>query len=270
MFKYLSILISLTLGMHSVISAQIISSERRIEWTPGIPGGIPEINSPIVNILDYGADSSGVNNSRNAIVAAMNALPSSGGVVHMPAGTYRIGSKISIGKNKVVFRGDGNKTKLLMDFSGDSFEIITYMRGTWQNLISGFQKDSITVTVADGTKFIVGQFAEIEQENDPDIMYTDPEWNQSWSENSVGQLFEVESVDGNKVTFKLPIHFNFSSELNVRIRPQGFVKNVGFENFYIEKLKAGDHTFIFKNTAYCWIKNVESYHTRRSHVHNTS
>ena len=253
-----------------VTTGQIIPGDRRIEWSPGIENGIPEITAAIRNVLDYGADSTGVNDSRSAFITALNSVPYQGGVVFVPAGSYKISSTITIGKNNVVVRGQGKKTKILMDFSGDCFRVETYRRGDWQNVSAELIKDSVTVTVPDGTKFSAGQFAEIQQENDPQVMYTRSKWNQSWAQNSVGQLFEVKGVEGNRVTFKTPLHISFSERLNPQIRPQDFVRNVGFENFYIQKLEAGGHTFSFKNAAYCWIKNVESYHTRKSHVNLTS
>lgn len=251
----------------TISNSQIISNDRRIEWNPGLENGIPEITGPVKNVLDYGADKTGVNNSRNAFISAINALSSQGGVVFVPEGNYKISSTITIGKNNVVIRGEGKNSKLLMDFNGDCFRIETYQRGDWQNLNTDLSKDTTTIRVPNGLKFKVGEFAEIQQENDAEIMYTKTDWIQSWAENAVGQLFEVKSVNGNEVTFKTPLHHNYSANLKPVIRPQNFVKNVGFENFYIEKLVSGEHTFAFKNAANCWIKNVESYHTRRTHVY---
>jgi hypothetical protein len=251
-------------------SSEIIPNERRIAWNPGVPGGIPKTTGPVKNILDFGADPTGKSDSHNAITQAINALPSDGGVVYIPEGTFLVKSKISITRSKVVIRGAGWKSKLLFESNGDCIEVITYQRGTWQSLPVGASKNSLVLTVEDGTLFTPGKFAEIEQENDADLMYTDPDWIVSWAEQSVGQLFEVESVMSNEVTFTTPVNYNFSTELNARVRPQGFITHVGLEDFYIEKLVAADHTIIFKNAAYCWVRNIESNHTRRTHVHQTS
>ena len=216
-------------------SEQIIPGNRQINWNPGIPGGIPDVTGPIENIVDHGADPTGIHDSKRAITSAIGALPASGGVVFIPQGTFRIGSKISIRRDRIIFRGTGQKSKLFVESDGDCIQIATYQRGSWQRLPDGATKDSITVTVEDGSKFTPGQFAEIEQDNDSLLMYTKPEWIQSWAENSVGQMLEIEGVLGNKITFKSPVHFDFRGDLNARIRPQGLVKHVGFEDLYIEK-----------------------------------
>lgn len=258
--------------LHPVFSQDtiIIPDERRIQWNPGIPGGIPEITGPVNNILDYGADPSGKTDSKNAITQAIAALPSDGGIVYIPEGTFLVGSKISITRNNLVLRGEGWKSKLLFESNGECIEVVTYQRGTWQSLPEGALKGSLVLTVEDGTQFIPGKFVELEQENDSILMYTDPDWIVSWAEQSVGQLFEVESVEGNKVTVTAPVNHDFRTGLNAQIRPQGLIQHVGLEDFYIEKLVADGHTIVFKNTAYCWVRNIESNHTRRTHVHQTT
>ena len=222
------------------------------------------------NILDHGADPKGINDSREAVMHAIKALPESGGVVYIPEGTYLIGSKLTIDRGNVVFRGDGRTSELLIGSRGNCIEITGYSRSAWQSLPDGVIKGSISIKVEDGSMFTPGQFAEIEQDNDSVLMYTSPEWDQSWAQNAVGQFLEVDRVSGNEVTFKAPVNFNYSVELNSRIRPQELVRNVGFEDLYIEKMVARGHTIAFRNTAYCWIRNIESNHTRRSHVNVTA
>lgn len=253
------------------ISAEILTPDRMTVWDPGVPGGISVPSENIINVIDFGADSTGKADCKDAITRAIEAVPSEGGVVYFPAGSYYFSGTISIGKNNVVIRGDGyDKTKLLHDHTGLCFDVVAYKRGQWQNLPGGFTKGSKTVTVDDGSKFTVGAFAEIQQTNDPALMYTDQAWIQSWADNAVGQLFEVVNVEGNSVTFRTPLHYDVRSDLSPQIRPQGFVRGVGFENFYIERLQEGNSTFQFKNAAYCWVRNIESYHTRKSHITNNT
>jgi parallel beta-helix repeat protein len=48
-----------------------------------------------LNVKDFGALGNGISDDRKAIQDAINAVPSAGGTVLIPAGTYRIGSSIS-------------------------------------------------------------------------------------------------------------------------------------------------------------------------------
>ncbi len=138
--------------------AEIIPSGNRTTWSPGIPGGIPEIAGPVRNVMDYGGDPSGVDDSSGPLIAAIAGLPAEGGVVLLPQGTFRLTSKISISKDNIVIRGEGvDKTRIICDHTDNCFEVITYRRGDWQNLVTGFEKGSNTITVADGKTFTPGQ-----------------------------------------------------------------------------------------------------------------
>ncbi len=263
-YIYLTVLVSV-LSLH--LNAQIIPDERRINWNPGIPGGIPQVNEPVENVMDYGADSSGKTDSYEAFITAIDKLPSAGGVLYIPEGTYRLKSTLGIDKSNVIIRGAGKGvTKLMSEASGVSIRVGSGMAGDWQKIRSGHHKGSSRIEVENGSAFSGYSFIEIQQENDSSIMYTRETWIQGWAENSVGQVLKISGVDGNKISLKTPLHHTFSEKLNPVARPVQMVKNVGIEDLYIEKLMPVNHTVFFHHTAYCWMQNVESYMTKRSHV----
>ena len=257
----------LVIGFNSSAFPQVIPDDRRIIWSPGIPGGIPEISGPIANVVNFGADISGKKDSHQAFMKAMNSLPESGGVVFIPSGTYRIDSVILVKKSNIVFRGSpSNVPKLLSFAKGNSIVIIASQKGFWEKPVSGYVKNSNTVKVANPLYFRSYKFAEIRQENDSLLMYTNPEWKQGWAENSVGQIFQIDSLRNNTLFLKKSLNITFAAAQKPMIRPIEMVINTGFENLYIEKMVADGHTFHFENTAFCWMRGVESYHTRRTHV----
>lgn len=253
----------------STVVAEIIPADRRTDWSPGIPGGIPIITNPVANVISFGADPTGSADSTQAFDDALASLASTGGVLFMPTGSFLLSNIIVVKNSGIVVRGEGaKKTKIMSTADTAVIGASITDRGKWQSLIGGYQKGSTNVLVENGDLFTIGEFAEIEQDNDPDLMYTDPDWDQPWSKNSVGQLFEVVDVQSNNVILRRPLHYNVRSDLNPKIRPQRFVTHAGFESFYVEKLNKNGHTFFFKNAAYCWVKDVESYHTYKAHVFN--
>lgn len=60
-----------------------------------------------LNVLAYGADSTGSSDSTTAIQAAVSALTSAGGVIYFPTGTYKVSSTITISIAGVTLQGDG-------------------------------------------------------------------------------------------------------------------------------------------------------------------
>lgn len=263
----------IVLCLSTIVSAEILPSSRRIDWGPGIPGGIPE-PAVSVSVADHGAAADGVTDDHDAFAAAIDALPSAGGAVLVPEGTYLIGSTISL-PSGVVLRGEGaDKTRLHFSQSDGStcIEAITYQRGEWVDAVSGYTPGSTELVVADGSSFQAGGFAEIQQDNDPAVMYTDSKWSQSWAEGSVGQILVIDKVNGNTLTLATPLYSTYRAELNPVVRSQGLVEKAGVEKLFVKKTvpDADGSTFHFKNTAYCWVREVESDHTRKSHVNVTA
>lgn len=261
-------LLSVGVGLSTVQAGQgMIPSSRRINWQPGIPGGIPAV-PVVVNVKNapYNAVGNGVADDTAAIQNAINAVSGSGAVL-LPAGTYKITAKLAM-KSGVVLRGAGpDLTHLIVNHSSPAIEFLTYQRGAWQSLTGGYTKDSTVVTVANGSLFTVGKYAEIQQDNDPALMYTQSFWNQSWATAAVGQVFKVVAVNGNQVTLSPALHINYSAGLNPVIRPQGLLENAGVEDLHIKRLDTSENSiFVFQNTARSWVRNVHSELARKAHI----
>ena len=129
-------------------------------------------------------------------------------------------------------------------------------------------KGSQAITVANASSFSVPTFAEIQQTNDPAVMYTNPGWDASWAQDAVGEIIRVVGKSGNQLILEEPLHFSYDPAMNPRVRTQGFIEWVGVEDLYIERLDTRDaNTILFKNVSYAWVRGVESAWTYRSHVY---
>jgi hypothetical protein len=275
-FPFLTISLSFVIGIFLSwipVSAQIIQPARMVDWSiAGYPGIIPDV--PIViNVKAFGAIGDGISNDHAAIISAIDAA-STPGAIFLPEGRYRINDTLQL-KEGTVLRGAGaGKTFLECDLGGTAkncIEILTYRRGEFVAIQSGLEKGSTTLVVANASAFKAGDIAEIQQENDPQIMYTRPEWNESWAQNAVGQFVRILSVEGNTLTLDRPLHIDFNPALNPVIRTNGLIANVGIEDLHIQRLDAGDgHTILIKNAIDSWVRRVESAYTYRSHVNVAS
>ena len=251
------------------IPAEILSPERKIEWQPGIPGQFPE-KIYTVNVMDFGAVRDGVTDDHPAFVEAIAALPEEGGIVFIPAGHYFLHNTVTIDRG-ILLRGEGpDQTHLTFDLGdadSDCILIVKYSRGDWIHLQSGYVKGSRKLVVEDVSPFLVGQFVEMQQDNDPECMlsswFYDP-----WGHNAVGQINIVEAIQGDTLFLDRDIYFSYKAELNPMIRSQGFVQYAGIEKMRLDRADQGDGQIIHvKNAAFCRIHDVETFNATRSHVY---
>ena len=84
------------------LTSEIIPAERRINWSPGIPGGIPE---NYTRVDCPAATGNGTTDDLAAINACLSGT-TAGNYVYLPAGTYRTTGTINI-PSGVVLRGAG-------------------------------------------------------------------------------------------------------------------------------------------------------------------
>jgi Pectate lyase superfamily protein len=258
-------------------SFTLIPAERLTEWNPGIPGGIPA-RTTVCATVEASKLGNGAQDATAAIQTAIDACPI-GQVVQLSAGDFKIASSIRIHKG-IVLRGQGpEKTRLKMPV-GTNANLITV--GTlWFKLV---QSTNLTADAVKGTRAAVlaknpgltkGELVTIDQLANPEIT----EWgakspagdpSRTWftrPDRPVGQVMEVESVKGNKVTFTTPFHLDFQPKYEAQLsRFAQFengpvvpaVKYAGVEDLYVYGGSGGQGNILLTGAAYSWIRNVES------------
>jgi len=192
------------------------------EWRPGLENRVP-FSPPVHSVMDFGAVGDGVADDSAAFQDALDSLPETGGVVLVPPGTYLLGSTIHL-SDGAVLRGSGaSNTHLRFDLGGrndSAIEIVTYDRGPWVDAESGYQKGSTEIAVSNAASFTVPTFAEIQQTNDPSVMYTNPLWDQWWAQDAVGEIVRVVGRVDDRLTLKDPLRFAYDPAMNPIIRSQ--------------------------------------------------
>lgn len=264
------IIIFFSFGSHVLAQNPILPANQQIDWSiAGIPGGIPDFPNSL-DVTDFGAVGDGVTNDLPAFQAAINAAPDST-AVFVPAGNYRLNGTLVLNNDHTVLRGDCpvGSTKLLFHLSGSILAIqITHANAENldQVLNNSLPKGTTSFILNDATGYTVGKYAEIRQDNDPALMYTDPAWDVPGAATSVGQLFKVVAVNGNTITVDRPLFINYNTSLNPVMRPlNNMRRNVGVENLYLEMITPGNYNVFMRDAVNCWIRNVESKKTNKGH-----
>jgi Pectate lyase superfamily protein len=113
-------------GTGAVAIGAAATSSQAVAATVGTPDWI--------NVVSYGADPTGAADSTAAIQTAINALPATGGVLYLPAGTYKVSGTVTCTTVPVYFLGDGCwATTLEFAGTGDCVRIydpVTYSSRT--------------------------------------------------------------------------------------------------------------------------------------------
>ncbi|MEM9722891.1 MAG: glycoside hydrolase family 9 protein [Bacteroidota bacterium] len=243
---------------------------KRIDWSKaGYPGAFPSPSNEVDVVQAFGALPDGESDAGPAIQMALNSA-GPGTVVYIPEGTYKIRNTLKIPEGVILRGACSESTALRFDLatnSGPCIEVLTYEYGEYVSVSGGMEKGSNRIQVASTSGFSIGSYADIEQENDPTIMYTQERWNQSWAQNAVGQIVKIMGIEGNELIVSPSLHTTFSTNLNPRIRPTGLIEEVGIENMGIMRENTGaGETILIKNAANCWVKNVSSDFTVSNHV----
>jgi hypothetical protein len=257
-------------GMN-VACAEVIPPERLIEWRPGVEGGIPEV--PVeADVLEHGAAGDGVTDDAPAFRRAIASIEPPGAVL-VPAGSYLLRSGLSP-PSGVVLRGEGAHRSHLVFDAPDSRRPAIGMQGSWDGAArpvdGAVAAGARYVGLADTDGLAPGQMVYLSRQNDPDVMYTRPEWNTGWARRSVGRMLRVEAVEAGGVRLDAPLRLPYAAEFRPELRVVRPIVHAGLEGLHIRRLDHAEAQIVaIRMAENCWIRNCELDHCYRSHVYGS-
>lgn len=196
--SFLSFILHIT-----VFSQAPLDPINSVDWTlAGLDTNIP---SPVtsVNVLqDPAVVGDGVNDDGPGLQNLIS-QSSYGTELYFPAASYLIKNTLVL-KSGISFRGEcPSDSKLLFDLSssadpnGDCIQLLTFQYGSYVDIVGSYPRKVNSIQVSNSAGFTVGSYAEIQVDNDPAVMYTQANWNQSWAQEAVGQMVKVTQIVGN-------------------------------------------------------------------------
>ena len=276
MMKKATLALSLHLLGVTQLTAEIIPFDRRIAWSPGVRGDIPN-RTDIINVRQapYNATGNGTTDDWAAIQTAIHRAKV-GQVVYLPRGIYQIGAALSIGK-EITLRGDGPDNTTINYVGSSGIDILQSARrgrtGPPIAITNGNTKGSTTIAIASASAIAVNSYILITHDNITDLVRTSgPNEECHWCGNNIPfqamtQVNKVLAKNADTLTLERPLYFDYAN--SPVIKPLAMVENVGLEDLLVRRSNpnARDGSNISLNQcANCWVKNVKSDMAGHRHV----
>ena len=239
----------------------------KLDWQrAGFPGDTVPSYPIVKDITTFGANNTGATSTNAAFTAAVASLGGANGVIYFPPGNYLFTATLFL-RSGLILRGAGSgNTTLTFNLPGEGDLIrATGTAGASTPITTAVQQYSNQVTVTDPNIASMGSFVKIYQSNESSLI------NDSWADNTVGQIALLKSKSGNT--------FNFYTRHRRAIPLSGaptaqvlnMIKGVGIECLKIKRmdidLVANQTSNIFFNyAAFCWVKGVDSDSTNFAHI----
>ena len=229
---------------------------------------IPDVNHAVYDVTNYGAVPGDGLSDRAAVLAAVAAAEASGSpaVVFFPPGKFRLlepgdtdNGSIRISKNHIVIRGSGSGeggTEIFMNDRHDnpvgldySTPHLFYFLPGGPNKVdittvtTGGARGTKTFTVADASNLSPGQRVYLSMLNNstsvlerymgPYKSLTDHKpWDIYTSGVQVREVHEIESINGNQVTFVAPTKHEIIAADGWSLQTFGHLEGVGLEDIF--------------------------------------
>lgn len=240
--------------LHDFSYAGYRRGEAEIPANP--PGAVVDVTKP-----PYSADATGAADATAKIQSAIDAVGAAGGgVVYLPAGTYRVQPQgedkaaLWIHHSKVVLRGDGPAaTKLFNDSTQMRFKEVIRVspvgdhdhHWVWQGepgiaVTHDVPKPTKTLTLETAEGLSVGDWVVVRSDATPEFI-SDHGMTGTWTE-SVGGITlyrRIEAIDGATITIDIPTRYWMLKRDHVRVYTTiAHIEEVGVEELSIEMKKA--------------------------------
>lgn len=250
------------------LTAAFGASSVKLDWQrAGFPGDTVLSYPTIVDITAFGADNTGASSTNTAFTNAVNSLSGGNGVIYFPTGNYLFTNRITL-RSGLILRGTGSANTILTFNLGATSADLIFVQGSVgasTPVTSDVQQYSNRVTVTNPNIASAGSFVKIYQNNESSLI------NDSWADNTVGQISYLKSKSGNTFSFYTRHRRAIPLAGAPVAQALNMVKGVGIECLKIKRMDADptvDQTtnIRFNYAAFCWVKGVESDSANFAHV----
>ena len=242
---------------------------KTFNWNDAGFKGIKPTYSQSVSIMSFGGNNTNSASNNTALNNAIAALGTNGGTIYFPKGVYSFTGQVSFSRDSITLKGAGyDSTQLRFNLSGILNNCIN-ITGSQVNtdttsFASAGVRDSNWVNVLNAGVFSVGQWVYLQCGTGSNAYFND-----TWAYGSLGQILQIKTIVGNKITFNSPFRFYYKLALQPKIKKILPRKAIGFECMKVQRLDPTTQQtslFSFDKAVQCWISGIEGDSTNYSHV----
>ena len=206
-----------------------------------------------VDVRDHGAVGDGETDDTEAFRSALAALPDEGGVVLVPAGTWRLEQVLTIDRSGVVIRGEGEGTTTLLlpnsleevlgeaeqwSWNGGFVWAEPSSRGEALTAVSAAVRGETTLVVDDASSLSSGQLVEIRLMDDEAGtlgLHLHAEQNEAGTCDWQASLtfswpVRIASVEGSEVTLQQPLRLDARDDWTPTLYALPALEGLGIED----------------------------------------
>jgi hypothetical protein len=257
MIKEISSLVTATFLMLPcmALQGQVLPASRATDWTGAGLSSPPVYPVEVINILDFNADSTGVQPCDAAFSAAKSGITGLA-ILYFPSGTFRFESTLIL-PDSLILQGAGAESTFLQFDLGGSGNLISAtgsLTGTSTAVIEDGEAGQAFIRVSSTSGWQIGDVARLSKD-DQDLV------NDSWAFNTVAQIVKITGINNDTFMLDQPLRTSFPIVRNpvlAKIIPR---RRVGIECLSIKRLDVTttqSKNIHFQYAVDCWVKGVES------------
>lgn len=256
------IIIFLLVGQQCL--GQIISPERRVDWTKAGLSKIHVEPERIVTIEQFGGKGDGLVVNNKALEEAISSFGEKGGLIQFGEGEYLFNKSFHV-PDSIVLRGLGSDVTIIkfgQPASGDLIQVKGRLKGTPYD---------VSTSALKGQQYIISSFSNNVSpwdyfkisKIDSALITSD------WALGTVGQIVRVTEIRGDTLKIDAPLRLDYPLETDPKIQQIVPCCNVGIECMRIRR-GVNDafqsSTILMEYATNCYINGVEMDSCNYAHV----
>lgn len=258
------------LSLLPIYGQSIFPVHRFVDWKIAGSEAWDESNHQLILMQDYAIDPTGVQSTSFVMDSILLAHSGQKIRIHFPAGTFFFDQKIQLSSD-VILEGEGaDHTHFIFNLGGSGSAI----QSTGQE-VSTFTsylqsegiKDDTVLILAPNHGFSPGDWIKIAQ-NDVDLVYS------SWAIGSVGQLVQIENIQGDTIYLHSPLRMNYVLSRQPKVTKVIPTSHIALRCFSVERMDdtapEQSSSISFTDAVHSYVDGISSVKCTFAHVELTT